>query len=391
MIDRSNTSRQASRPPGPLRRWTKRILLLVAAAVFALALTEAALWLFAPIPFDEWMVYVPDGRIRARAEPHQVVRTAEGATVRINSLGFRGPEYAWKPAPGTLRIAVFGGSSTFCWQNSSEETTWPAQLQHDLSEALKMPVEVINLGLPGFDATQSKTNYMFLGRALHPDVVIEYDGWNDMKYFRMLERAPDTFTRWVPNKPWWQKLARSTQIGRRARNAYWKITLRKLEVRFSALEKAGVAENNPVGPEALSWARKNFEDFTTLANSDGVLPVLVTQGHLIDPANRGRKGGYDEALAEAGDMMDMSFPVLYQSTLELNRIVKDVAAKSGAILVDCYGVIPHDFENYVDSVHFNDKGSAALARLITNSLVADSRFQAVVQRVRQRATSKPAG
>lgn len=375
---------------GGWRRWVKRFVLLLIALVLTLGLTEAALWVVAPVPFDEWMVYVPDGRIRARAEPNQVVRTADGEAVRINSFGFRGPEYAWNAAPGTLRIAVFGGSSTFCWQNSREDTTWPAQLQRDLSDALKMPVEVVNLGLPGFDATQSKTNYMFLGRALHPDVVIEYDGWNDMKYFRMLQRAPDTFTRWVPNKPWWQKLARSTQIGRRARNALWKMTKRKLEVRFTSTDTKGVGSSEPLNPYVFAWARKNFEDFALLASTDEVLPVLITQGDLIDPANRGRKGGYDEALAEAADTFDMSFPLLYDSVLEMNRIVKDVAAKGGAVFVDGYGGVPRDFDHYVDSVHFSDKGSAALARLITDTLLGDARFQAVVQRVRQRATSAPA-
>lgn len=390
MMIQAKTTNQQSASRGRWRRLAKRLALMFLALILAVGLMEAALWVIAPVPFDEWMVYVPDGRIRARAEPNQVVHTAEGAVVRINSLGFRGPEYSWTPPPGTLRIAVFGGSSTFCWQNSSEETTWPARLQHYLGEALRMPVEVINLGLPGFDATQSKSNYMFLGRALHPDVVIEYDGWNDMKYFRMLERAPDTFTRWVPNKPWWQKLARSTQIGRRARNAMWNMTKRKLEVRFSSLEKEGVASNQPVKPQAFEWARKNYEDFVLLAKTDGVVPVLVTQAHLIDPANRGRKGGYDEALAEAADMFDMSFPVLYQSALEMNRIVRDAAIKGGAVFVDGYAGVPHDFDHFEDGVHFNDKGSDAFGRLIAQALLIDPQFQAAVQRVRQRATSAPA-
>jgi len=381
-------------PPKPRadrrRRWAKRLALLIVSLAAALGLTEATLWLFAPVPFDEWMVYIPDGRIRARAEPNQVLHTAEGATVRINSLGFRGPDYAWNTAPGTLRILAFGGSSTFCWQNSSEETTWPARLQRDLADKLQMPVEVINLGLPGFDATQSKSNYMFLGRALHPDVVVEYDTWNDMKYFRLLAAAPDTFTRWIPHKPWWQKLARSTQIGRRARNVIWKMTRRKLELRLPSLEREGAAQNQPVPRYAFAWARANFEDFARLARADGVLPVLVTQGHIIDPANRGRAGDYDKCIAEAADMFDMSFPLLYQCALEMNRIVKDVAVKEGAIFVDGFSAVPHDFEHYKDEVHFTDRGSELFAPVIAQVLLADPRFQAVVQRVRRAPASAPA-
>src|SRR5262245_36218126 len=110
---------RASRRPWWLR-WLGRVLLAGGALVVVVLLTEGALWVFAPQPFDEWLVYIPDGRIRARAEPGQVVHTASGAEVRINRFGFRGPDYAWAPTPGTLRLLAFGGSSTFCWQNSSD-------------------------------------------------------------------------------------------------------------------------------------------------------------------------------------------------------------------------------------------------------------------------------
>jgi lysophospholipase L1-like esterase len=366
-------------------RWLGRMAIV---SIVIIGLTEATLWVIAPQPFDEWLVYVPDGRIRARAEPNQVVRKANGAEVRINRLGFRGPDYAWEPAPGTLRLLAFGGSSTFCWQSSTEEATWPARLQHYLADALKMSVEVINLGMADYDATQTKCNYMFLGRALHPHVVLEYDGWNDMKFFRLLERAPDTFTYWIPNKPWWQKIMRAAHIGRRVRNAWWKYTRRKLEIRLPTLEKEGVSENRPVVEYAYEWARRNFEDFVRLAKADGVLPVLISQGMLLDVSRRGEPR-YEEEFADSAATFGMSFPVFVEAATRMNRIVKDVAEKNDVIFVDGLEAVPRDFDHYQDGVHFNDQGSDVFARAVADALLRDPRFAAVVDRVRGDAAAHP--
>lgn len=376
-----------------LRRFAGISLLVLIGLAVPVGLCEAFLWIFKPIKFHEWMVWIPDGRIRARARPGQVFETADGAVVRINRLGFRGPDYEWTPPPGTLRLAAFGGSSTFCYHNHGDENTWPGRLQAVLSERLRMPVEVINLGLPGFDSTQSKTNYMFLGRCLHPHVVLQYDSWNDMKYFRSLEKGAHVmaFTVGLPNKPFWQEWARATQIGRYARNAYWNWQKRRLQPAFANLEREGEPANRPVPPAVFDWARRNFEDFAMLAGADGVLAVQISQGSIVHPSTRQIPRG-EEELAFAATMFDMSFPVLHQTALEMNRIVEESAARHGAIFVDGYNLVPHDFEHYEDDVHFTDKGCDVFARGVAEALVKDARFMAVVERVRAGApATRPAG
>jgi hypothetical protein len=176
------------------RRRLASVSILVCGLLGGILLAEAALWIVAPVRFHEWMLWVPDGHIKGRAEPGQVFQTADGFDVRINRLGFRGPDYAWQPAPGTLRLAAFGGSSTFCYHARGDENTWPGRLAALLAEALAMPVEVVNLGLPGFDASTSKINYLVTGRALHPHVALLYHTWNDLKKFRTLESGPIVFT-----------------------------------------------------------------------------------------------------------------------------------------------------------------------------------------------------
>ena len=114
------------------------------------------------------MTWVPDGHIKGRGEPNSSFKTAQGHTVRINQLGFRGETPSWKPEPNSLRILVFGGSAAFAYHAPGEANTWSELLEKHLMQALGKKVEVINLALPGFDTATSVRNYLSSGRALHP-------------------------------------------------------------------------------------------------------------------------------------------------------------------------------------------------------------------------------
>jgi len=359
--------------------WLLKSVTMAVALSVGVILIETGLWVLAPVHYHEWMLWIPDGHIQGRAAPHQVFHTRDGYEVRINSLGFRGPEYDWKPAAGTLRLAAFGGSSTFCYHAHGEESTWPGRLQRALSEALHMPVEVINLGLPGFDADNSKINYLYIGRALQPHVVLEYDTWNDMKSFRMLARRPIRFAGVASNKPLWQEIARATQIGRHVRNLLYEMELLKTENYYTSLEKEGVEANQPVVPAALQWARRNYHDFASFALSDGVLPVLISQATIVAPVNF-KKREYREQMNE--DLVGMTIPILYKTWIELNGIIEDVAREKSAIFVDGYNAVPHDFKHLEDSIHLTDEGANVLARAIAETLLRDARFLGIVKRVR---------
>ena len=52
---------------------------------------------------------------------------------RVNAYGARGPEISAKKAPGTVRVAVIGGSTTFS-VHTREADSWPRVLQDLLNE-----------------------------------------------------------------------------------------------------------------------------------------------------------------------------------------------------------------------------------------------------------------
>ncbi len=89
--------------------------------------------------------------------------------IRINSLGFRGPEISVEKGD-RRRIIVLGDSITFA-QSVSYESTFPALLEAKL-RAVDPRVEVLNFGVNGYDTVQEVRFLEKTGLALSPDLVI---------------------------------------------------------------------------------------------------------------------------------------------------------------------------------------------------------------------------
>jgi hypothetical protein len=372
-----------TKPKKPL--WM-RILVPVATLLVMLILVELFLQIFAPLPFSDKLYWLADGHVKARLEPHQDVTNAGGNPVRINHLGYRGADWTWEPAPGTLRLLVLGGSAAFCFQVSSDERVWTAVLERELSRRLGSDVEVLNLGLPGYDTSNSKVNYLFSGRALHPHAVLVYHTWNDMKFLRAIDESdgpprallsgrPSTGT----NPSALERVFRRLQIVRRIDRALTRVAQRDRENRYTSLEQAGERAHQPASDRAWSWFRSNFDDIASFIRGDDRLPVLISQASLVHPDTIDQR---EHRLVISNDFQGMTLPRLADSWLEASRIIEEVARERDAVFVDGYGAVPHDLRHLGDHVHLTDEGSERLARAIADTLLADPRFTALAAAVR---------
>jgi hypothetical protein len=364
-----------------------RIAIPIVTLVVGLVFLELFLQLFMPLSFSDRLYWLADGHVKARLEPNQPVTNAFGNPVRINNHGFRGPDWKWKPASGTLRVVALGGSSTFCFQVSDDAHTWPALLEAFLREHLKMPVEVLNLALPGYDTSNSKVHYLFSGRAFYPHAVLVYHTWNDMKFFRPIDEAEGTprsalsgRTSTGTNSSVFTHFFRRFQIARRGDRVLTKIKNEDRENRYTSLEKAGKKANSPVGERAWSWFARNFDDITKFAKSDGVLPILISQATLV---HRDTLNDKKHRLVVPNDYTGMTLPVLAHSWVKASERIEEVARRNDTIFVNGFDAVPHDLEHLKDHVHLLDKGTDRLAHAIGNTLLADERFLQLVQTVRR--------
>jgi len=103
-------------------------------------------------------------------------------SITINSLGFRGSEFSETKPSDTYRIMMVGGSTVFGAGATSDTTTITGYLQKFLNEIdFGFNLEVINAGIQGAD---SNTELNLMEQKLikfHPDLILVYDGWNDLR------------------------------------------------------------------------------------------------------------------------------------------------------------------------------------------------------------------
>jgi lysophospholipase L1-like esterase len=93
--------------------------------------------------------------------------------------GFRPARFSARKPEGGLRVFALGGSTTFGLYVGSEQA-FPAQLERGLRARFPdRPVEVINLGCPGW-ASDRVANVLDAVLEFDPDLVLVYTGHNEM-------------------------------------------------------------------------------------------------------------------------------------------------------------------------------------------------------------------
>jgi lysophospholipase L1-like esterase len=222
-----------SSPPVPRKRraWPRHLAVFFATLFVASVLTEISLRLFfpvdylAPIPGTNCELVHRKGEIEGIA--YDLVPGAHGVyagkAVEVNSLGMRGPEVALAKAPGTFRVAAIGDSLTFGYGVLGEEA-WPAALGRALNENPGLlgaqTVEVLNLGVSGYNSQDEAVVLEKKALALDPDVVVVGYFLNDpqivpLQPLHRLFRKPALWEhshllRWIDQ---WLMMRRKAQFG----------------------------------------------------------------------------------------------------------------------------------------------------------------------------------
>ena len=106
--------------------------------------------------------------------------------VKINSRGFRGPDFEPTKPAGVRRVLAMGASSTFGYRNRDHET-YPARLQQLLDARDPGGWEVINFAIPHASSAEILAMFRAEGAALAPDFVTVYAGANDSTVVRAPE------------------------------------------------------------------------------------------------------------------------------------------------------------------------------------------------------------
>lgn len=172
----------------------KRGLRVFAYVVFLVLLTEFTSQAAIRVLLGEWHFNTSQPTESLLFQPHPYLvgspipsasETRGEVTVSINSRGFRGPELRATNSDSSLVVLALGGSTTF-GTRVDQGQTWPGHLQSELQASLvDTPLqgrnaEVVNGGVPGYTSAENIVQLSLQGVHLRPDLVIIYQGINDL-------------------------------------------------------------------------------------------------------------------------------------------------------------------------------------------------------------------
>jgi lysophospholipase L1-like esterase len=316
-----------------------------------------------PTDFPELCRFVPHPYSCYRLQPGV---QADG--VWHNSLGFRGPEISVPKPKDVFRIAVVGGSTTYCEFIADNAKTFPAIMEQALNRLASTQgmqrIEVINAGVPGYNSWESLVDYQFNVVDLQPDLTLVCFGVNDV-HCRLVApsafRGDNTGRRKSWSEPWevqiMSHLVSARIMGR------WLGVWKPPGIENYTLADSAYKRSRDTGPimkrvleqNSAPYFRRNVITLSATAAAHGSQVVLVTWPFS------GKVGDY------------VSLPHYRQGVADLNRDLRELAMQLRIPMFDLATKMPDDPKYWRDGRHVNEKG-AELEGLMLAQFLMESRL-----------------
>jgi lysophospholipase L1-like esterase len=283
-----------------------------------------------------------------------------------NSLSYRNDEFPLEKPSGVYRIVALGGSSTYDVRIEDNAATFTAQLERLLREDYGYQnVQVINAGVPGYNSWEILVNLEFRVMDLDPDLVIIYEGTNDV-HARLVEpsayRGDDLGRRqaWqVPPVALWEHSA-FLRVLSRMMNVTRQVSIDDFvssPTYFSWPYEYRLSEDNLDPGEILKenppiYFRRNLENMIAIGKEHGVEVLFSTWAYSPYLNDYASKDYYQKSFGEN------------------NEVVKEVANRHDIPLFDFAEVMPQDAKFWADGRHVNEAGALEKAGLFAEFIDA---------------------
>ncbi len=303
-------------------------------------------------------------------KPGLSITFARRSQIDIDSRGFRNPELDQPRPPTRMRMAFLGGSTTFCGQASSNETTWP----HLLLERLRgqfgeCEFDYVNAGVTGSSVQSSRLSLEHRLQPLDPNVVVIYHAAKDLADDTRVLAMKNGL---VPDQPH-DKLEDYSLLWTLLRMNWW---------HFKS-QQAGRSSEGKLNYDAAELALGFESQLTALvreAQASADLVVLITFATKVR-----REQSEQQQLENLAQAFTFTPYLRPQGILDgydaYNDAVRRVAHATGAVLIDEVHRIPGDEQHFSDSVHFTEAGYRAMASRVFDGLITSEPFLALRSRI----------
>lgn len=272
--------------------------------------------------------------------------------VRINELGFRGPEIELA-SRDHYRIVALGESTTFGATAYAGDRPWPELLESMIAERLecRRPVQIVNAGVPGWTLANQLARLRADVLPLGPDLLLSYHGYNGFHYF--FPKLPEMLSASAPDpRP------RPTRVIGRVEYALRIWDFRRRFRQAGALEEASLEQS--LRESAYADLYRKLQAF---AKRNDIGLALCTFSMAVNEASP----------EEAIRFYEETFPDV-RGRMRANRLhnhlVRDLGTRRGVPAIDTSVALDGRYREYfTDVIHLNQQGRELLAQTIFEGLI----------------------
>lgn len=361
---------------GAALRWLTLVLVFLASAEIFLRVDDAVTW-GAPLggPYSEaWLTTQdslgPHGRPGYRYQKWG-----------MNRAGFRGPELAPTPPPRhTTRIAILGASETFGLYET-EGAEYPARMQAILDSVAPDRFEVVNAALPGMMLPTMITYYERIVDRIHPQVVFVYPSptfyLSDPPPTVPVDSAgPGGDVRAHPRKRSFhvdvRLPAKSREVLKQIVPPFAVTAYREWRLEQVRRRHAPQWVWTEVPQDRIALFAQHLERLVTAIQARGVKVVLVTHtNRFIGMSPAQIPHNLRHVINLIALYHQRATPqVMMAIDSAANAVVRRVAERRHATVVEAEGRIPPAALYFADYAHFTDAGADRMARLLVPAALA---------------------
>ena len=251
-----------------------------------------------------------------------------------------------------LRILALGGSTTFGEKVKREEDTWVYQLEQHVRGVCGNTCEVINGGVGGYTVAENLIHYSILLSQLEPDIVLLYEGINDVdaRLFGVLQSDYSNYR--IP----WRSAGAVIAPAKQEFSWFYPYQYYFLKTKIAPLQKIGIGGVvSPPHPPPSAWkAALERNDSTVYAmHMRNLIRLISGQGHTV------------VVLPQYFTVLNKSDEIYVKGVREHNEVNRALAHEMELPFLE-HLANPSTFvsgDTY-DNCHFNEHGSKKMAEVV---------------------------
>jgi lysophospholipase L1-like esterase len=273
---------------------------------------------------------------------------SEGKTVTTDENGFRitrKNDYE----KDAVNIICLGGSTTFgTW--TTDQDSWPYKLQTKLGAGYN----VFNLGVPGYTTLEGMIQLITLVPELDPDIVIIYEGWNDIRNYHIEPKSPDYY---------WHGMSQKINLEFGGRILFDNFFIGKFSRKLGRMltpttafeDTEGVACNDAY---VDSLYRRNLRTMKSLCNNLKAKMIFIPQVLNIDSL-KNAPGIY----AWTPNIQNKNMPMMMR---KFNSLMQEEIQKDSNIIVieNIQSKYQWNRQHFADFGHFNEVGGDFFSNVV---------------------------